>query len=55
MDDGNVEYCEVCKLGGDVVCCDICPRVYHLDCINMTESDLPKGISGGWVFMLRFM
>jgi adenosinetriphosphatase len=33
--------CFMCKDGGDVIECDICPRVYHADCQNLDEP--PKG------------
>ena len=26
--------CVVCDLGGNLLCCDSCPRVYHLECLN---------------------
>jgi len=26
--------CEVCGIGGELLCCDLCPRVYHLDCLT---------------------
>ena len=31
--DGNRYTCEVCGVGGDLVCCDACPAVYHIGCI----------------------
>lgn len=30
--DPSEDYCAVCRCGGDLVCCDECPRVYHIDC-----------------------
>lgn len=26
--------CEVCDLGGNLLCCDNCPRTYHLECLD---------------------
>ncbi|KAG2791073.1 hypothetical protein PC129_g10366 [Phytophthora cactorum] len=41
--DANLDFCEVCQGAGDLVCCDKCPRSYHLKCLHMTENDLPEG------------
>jgi sorbitol-specific phosphotransferase system component IIC len=26
--------CVICDLGGNLLCCDSCPRVYHLQCLD---------------------
>ena len=35
-DDGWQEFCEECGNGGDLMCCDLCPRVYHAKCLKLT-------------------
>lgn len=41
-DDGNNDYCEVCRGGGELVCCDFCECAYHgLKCLNAEAEDLP--------------
>ena len=30
--DTSEDYCAVCRCGGELVCCDECPRVYHIEC-----------------------
>ena len=30
--DRSEDYCAVCHNGGDLLCCDKCPKVFHLPC-----------------------
>ena len=41
-DDHN-EVCEVCEKGGDLLCCDTCTLVFHLNCLRPKISSIPKG------------
>nr|CCA22970.1 conserved hypothetical protein [Albugo laibachii Nc14] len=41
--DTNLDYCSICLKDGDFVCCDICPRSFHLECLRLRQEDLPKG------------
>ena len=34
VEDGNVDYCHVCKNHGNLLCCDLCPRAFHSECIE---------------------
>ena len=40
-DDPNEDACKQCGLGGELICCDGCPAVYHLKCLGL--SDVPEG------------
>lgn len=33
--DSYEDQCHMCKGGGEVVCCDYCPKAYHLACVNL--------------------
>lgn len=37
------EFCPVCSEGGHVICCDTCPSVYHMECVNPPLKKVPRG------------
>ncbi|PSR86543.1 Increased DNA methylation like [Actinidia chinensis var. chinensis] len=39
----NDDLCSICADGGDLLCCDNCPRAFHKDCVS-----LPSIPSGTW-------
>ncbi|KAF6136542.1 hypothetical protein GIB67_015998 [Kingdonia uniflora] len=41
--DGYYYECVICDLGGNLLCCDSCPRVYHLQCLNPPLKRAPPG------------
>ncbi|XP_073283434.1 protein CHROMATIN REMODELING 4-like isoform X2 [Primulina huaijiensis] len=44
--DGYYYECVICELGGKLLCCDSCPRTYHLECLDPVLKRIP---SGKWV------
>lgn len=36
------EHCRLCYKGGDLICCDRCPAVYHLDCADPPLTQVPQ-------------
>ncbi|XP_011608535.2 E3 ubiquitin-protein ligase TRIM33 isoform X1 [Takifugu rubripes] len=51
-DDTEMEsedFCAVCLIGGDLLCCDRCPKVFHLSCHVPPLLSFP---SGDWVCSL---
>ncbi|XP_047333264.1 protein CHROMATIN REMODELING 4-like isoform X2 [Impatiens glandulifera] len=42
-EDGSYYDCVVCENGGDLLCCDICPNVYHLWCLTPPLEHVPLG------------
>lgn len=48
-DDPNEDWCAVCQNGGDLLCCDKCPKVFHLACHVPTLLNFPR-----WVSSLHF-
>ncbi|XP_061360482.1 protein CHROMATIN REMODELING 4 [Gastrolobium bilobum] len=41
--DGYYFECVVCDLGGNLLCCDSCPRTYHLQCLSPPLKRIPMG------------
>ncbi|KAL4567790.1 hypothetical protein LXL04_023384 [Taraxacum kok-saghyz] len=41
--DGYYYECVVCDLGGDLLCCDSCPRTYHIECLDPPLEQIPIG------------
>nr|XP_012772164.1 autoimmune regulator [Maylandia zebra] len=39
----NDDECTVCKDGGELICCDGCPRAFHLACLDPPLSSIPSG------------
>uniref|UniRef100_A0A8C5AE37 PHD finger protein 21Ab n=1 Tax=Gadus morhua TaxID=8049 RepID=A0A8C5AE37_GADMO len=44
--DGDVheDFCTVCRRSGQLLMCDTCSRVYHLDCLDPPLKTIPKGM-----------
>ena len=38
QDGQNDCYCWICHKEGEVICCETCPRVFHLKCIQLEAS-----------------
>ncbi|KAI4889267.1 hypothetical protein NFI96_013532 [Prochilodus magdalenae] len=45
----NEDFCAVCLIGGDLLCCDHCPKVFHLACHVPSLLSFP---TGDWVCSL---
>ncbi|XP_055058338.2 autoimmune regulator [Misgurnus anguillicaudatus] len=39
----NDDECAVCKDGGELICCDGCPRAFHLTCLVPPLTSIPSG------------
>ncbi|XP_054712888.1 chromodomain-helicase-DNA-binding protein Mi-2 homolog isoform X2 [Uloborus diversus] len=42
-EDEHMEFCRVCKDGGELLCCDSCPSAYHTHCLNPPLKNVPDG------------
>ncbi|VFQ98361.1 unnamed protein product [Cuscuta campestris] len=42
-DDGYYYECVVCDLGGNLLCCESCPRTYHIQCLEPPLKHIPTG------------
>ncbi|XP_039625322.1 transcription intermediary factor 1-alpha isoform X2 [Polypterus senegalus] len=45
-DDPNEDWCAVCQNGGELLCCEKCPKVFHLSCHVPALLTFP---SGEWI------
>ncbi|KAI3814186.1 hypothetical protein L1987_18934 [Smallanthus sonchifolius] len=41
--DWNSDECCLCKMDGNLICCDGCPAAYHSKCVGIATSLLPEG------------
>ncbi|XP_012586625.1 PREDICTED: autoimmune regulator [Condylura cristata] len=39
----NEDECAVCRDGGELICCDGCPRAFHLGCLRPPLRGVPSG------------
>uniref|UniRef100_A0A4W5NUB9 PHD finger protein 21Aa n=1 Tax=Hucho hucho TaxID=62062 RepID=A0A4W5NUB9_9TELE len=44
--DGDIheDFCTVCRRSGQLLMCDTCARVYHLDCLSPPLKTIPRGM-----------
>ncbi|XP_074647332.1 nucleosome-remodeling factor subunit BPTF-like [Tubulanus polymorphus] len=45
MNEGNIKYddhCRNCHRLGDLLCCETCPAVYHLTCVDPPLEEVPE-------------
>lgn len=42
-DDTHDNYCHKCRMAGELLMCDKCPRVYHLFCLDPPIQQVPDG------------
>ncbi|KAL2485484.1 DNA binding zinc ion binding DNA binding [Abeliophyllum distichum] len=41
--DWNSDECCLCKMDGNLICCDGCPAAFHSRCVGVVSSLLPEG------------
>lgn len=41
--DGNIDECCLCKMDGNLICCDGCPAAFHSRCVGVVSNLLPEG------------
>ncbi|XP_031756342.1 PHD finger protein 21A isoform X4 [Xenopus tropicalis] len=42
--DIHEDFCSICRKSGQLLMCDTCSRVYHLDCLEPPLKTIPKGM-----------
>uniref|UniRef100_A0A803TCF9 Autoimmune regulator n=1 Tax=Anolis carolinensis TaxID=28377 RepID=A0A803TCF9_ANOCA len=43
LDQKNDDECAVCRDGGELICCDGCPKAFHLACLVPPLTEIPSG------------
>lgn len=43
VNDWNNDECCLCKMDGNLLCCDGCPAAYHSKCVGVASDLLPEG------------
>ena len=33
----NTSWCFICSKGGDLICCELCPASFHIDCLKIPD------------------
>lgn len=41
--DVNRDQCELCGKMGELVCCDGCPKAFHIECVGLSSADTIQG------------
>lgn len=41
--DWNSDECCLCKMDGNLICCDGCPAAFHSRCVGVASDHLPEG------------
>ncbi|XP_025406749.1 uncharacterized protein LOC112680773 isoform X2 [Sipha flava] len=41
----NATWCFICTLGGALICCDLCPSSFHIECLNQNPSEFVSGFT----------
>ena len=41
--DQNNDLCAKCGMGGDLLCCDTCPKSFHIRCAGLGKGGIPSG------------
>lgn len=39
----NSDECYLCKMDGNLICCDGCPAAFHSRCVGIASDNLPEG------------
>ncbi|KAK7791905.1 hypothetical protein R5R35_005426 [Gryllus longicercus] len=45
LNEGNIHYddhCRICHRLGDLLCCETCPAVFHLECVEPPMDNVPE-------------